>query len=223
MGAYPSRRRRRTRGAYLAACGAAAIALTAAACSSGSSGTNGAAAPTGGTPVSGGTATYALPPSTTPNYIFPLAGRTYFSVSNLSQFQFLMYRPLYWFGQNGQCALNNSLSLADPPVYSSDGKSVTITLKGWKWSDGTQITARDVQFWQNLVHCQQGQLGRLLARRVSRQRHQHHDQPDQPAADHLQPHPGVRLVLLHLQRAEPDHPAPPARLGQGARRPAQSG
>ena len=38
-----------------------------------------------------------------------------------------------------------------PAVYSSDGKSVTITLKGWKWSDGTQITARDIQFWQNLV------------------------------------------------------------------------
>ena len=47
--------------------------------------------------------------------------------------------------------MNNSLSLADPPVYSADGKSVTITLKGWKWSDGTQITARDIQFWQNLV------------------------------------------------------------------------
>ena len=36
-------------------------------------------------------------------------------------------------------------------MYSADGKSVTITLKGWKWSDGTQITARDIQFWQNLV------------------------------------------------------------------------
>src|SRR5689334_14488333 len=83
MGAYPARRRRRNRGAYLAACGAVAIAVTAAACSSSNNGTTGGAAtPTGGTPVSGGTATYALPPSTTPNYIFPFTSSAYFSVVN---------------------------------------------------------------------------------------------------------------------------------------------
>jgi peptide/nickel transport system substrate-binding protein len=97
------------------------------------------------------TATFAEGPGSQPNYIFPLAALQYFSVANLSQFQELMYRPLYWFGTNGQVQLNSSLSLADAPVYSSDGKSVTMTLKGWKWSDGTQITARDIQFWQNLV------------------------------------------------------------------------
>jgi peptide/nickel transport system substrate-binding protein len=125
-----------------AAIGLGAIAL--AACGSSSTGNTG---PT----VTKTTATFAEPPGAQPNYIFPLAALQYFSVSNLSQFQFLMYRPLYWFGQNGSVALNNSLSLADPPVYSADGKSITITLKGWKWSDGTQITARDIQFWQNLV------------------------------------------------------------------------
>jgi len=97
------------------------------------------------------TATFAELPGSQPNYIFPLASLAYFSVANLTQFQYLMYRPLYWFGDNGQVQLNSSLSLADPPVYSADGRSVTLTLKGWKWSDGTQITARDIQFWQNLV------------------------------------------------------------------------
>ncbi len=124
-----------------AAIGLGAIVL--AACGSSSTST--------GPKVTKTTATFAEGPGAQPNYIFPLASLQYFSVSNLSQFQFLLYRPLYWFGQNGQVALNDSLSLADPPVYSSDGKSITITLKGWKWSDGTQITARDVQFWQNLV------------------------------------------------------------------------
>ena len=52
---------------------------------------------------SGGTATYALPPSNTPNYIFPFASSTYFSVVNSEDFQYLMYRPLYWFG-NGASA-----------------------------------------------------------------------------------------------------------------------
>ena len=117
MGVFPSGRRRRARVALAAACGAAAIAVTAAACgSSGSSGT-GASGSSGGTPVSGGTATFALPPSTTPNYIFPFTSSTFFSVVNAEDFQYLMYRPLYWFGNGASPTLNTSLSLADTPVY----------------------------------------------------------------------------------------------------------
>ena len=111
----------------------------------------GSSSTTTGPAVTKTTATFAEPPGAQPNYIFPLASLAYFSVTNLSQFQFLMYRPLYWFGTSGQVLLNTSLSLAETPVYSADGKSVTLTLKGWKWSDGTQITARDIQFWQNMV------------------------------------------------------------------------
>jgi peptide/nickel transport system substrate-binding protein len=111
----------------------------------------GSTSTTTGPAVTKTTATFAEPPGAQPNYIFPLASLAYFSVTNLSQFQYLMYRPLYWFGTNGQVQLNTSLSLAQTPVYSADGKSVTLTLKGWKWSDGTQITARDIQFWQNMV------------------------------------------------------------------------
>jgi peptide/nickel transport system substrate-binding protein len=105
----------------------------------------------GGSTASKTTASFAELPGSAPNYIFPLAKLQYFSVANLTQFQFLMYRPLYWFGNNGQVALNESLSLANKPQFSADGKSVTITLKDYKWSDGTPVTARDVQFWQNLV------------------------------------------------------------------------
>ena len=96
-------------------------------------------------------ATFAEQPGAIPNYIFPLASSQFYSAANVFQFQYLMYRPLYSFGTNGQVQLNNALSLAYPPVYSNDGKSVTMTLKGWKWSDGVPITARDIQFWQNLV------------------------------------------------------------------------
>ena len=150
MGVFPSRRRRRNRGAYLVACGAAAIAVTAAACSSGNSGTSGnAATPTGGTPVSGGTATYALPPSTTPNYIFPFTSSAYFSVVNAEDFQYLMYRPLYWFGNGASPTLNTSLSLADAPAY--NGNNVTITMKGWKWSNGETVNAQDVVFWIHML------------------------------------------------------------------------
>jgi peptide/nickel transport system substrate-binding protein len=101
--------------------------------------------------LTGGTATFAEAPNARPNYIFPLTSAAYFSATNVSQFQVLMYRPLYWFGEAGQVALNSNLSLAGDPVYSADGKTVTIKLKGWRWSDGTVITSRDVEFWMNLL------------------------------------------------------------------------
>ena len=151
MGVFPSTRRRRARGLLAAACGAAAIALTAAACSSSGSSSNAGAAvatPTG-TPVAGGTATFALPPSTVPNYIFPFDSSTYFSVTNSEDFQYLLYRPLYWFGNGSSPTLNASLSVADPPVY--NGNKVTITMKDWKWSNGTPVTAQNVLFWIHMM------------------------------------------------------------------------
>jgi peptide/nickel transport system substrate-binding protein len=150
MGVFPSTRRRRVRGLAAVACGAAAIALTAAACSSGGSSSNGGAAATPtGTPVTGGTATFALPPSTVPNYIFPFDSSTYFSVTNSEDFQYLLYRPLYWFGNGSSPTLNASLSVANPPVYS--GNKVTINMKNWKWSNGTPVTAQNVLFWIHMM------------------------------------------------------------------------
>jgi peptide/nickel transport system substrate-binding protein len=149
MGSVPSRRRRRTRGAFAATCGLAAVAVAAAACSSSTSGTGNQPGTTGGTPVAGGTAVFALPPSTTPNYIFPFTSSSYFSVVNAEDFQYLMYRPLYWFGNGASPTLNSSLSLADAPVYS--GNNVTITLKDWKWSNGETIDAQDVVFWIHML------------------------------------------------------------------------
>jgi peptide/nickel transport system substrate-binding protein len=39
-------------------------------------------------------------------------------------------------------------------VYSPDGKTVTITMKGWKWSDGEPVDARDVVFWLNMLEAE---------------------------------------------------------------------
>jgi peptide/nickel transport system substrate-binding protein len=150
MGAIPGKHKRPRRGRKaLAAGGAAAVMLTAAACGSSSSAGSSGSGSSGGTKVQGGTATYALPPSTVPNYIFPFQSSTYFSVANAEYFQYLMYRPLYWFGNGASPTLNTKLSLANAPVY--DGNKVTITMKNWKWSNGEAITAQDVVFWIHMM------------------------------------------------------------------------
>ena len=117
----------------------------------GTGGTAGAATgiPTGGTKVSGGTVRWALPPTATPNYIFPFESSAYISVINASNFANLMYRPLYWFGSGSQPLLNPSLSLANTPTWS--GNTATITLKHYTWSDGTPVTTADVMFWINML------------------------------------------------------------------------
>lgn len=97
------------------------------------------------------TASFAEEPGLPPNYILPLAGAANFTAPNVSQFQPLLYRPLYWFGSNGKVTVDTALSLGNPPQFASDGKSVTITLKHFEWSDGQAVTTRDVEFWQNLV------------------------------------------------------------------------
>lgn len=70
-------------------------------------GCSGHPTPSTGQPVQGGVATFAEPANTTPNYIFPFMSTEYFSVTTISDLQYLMYRPLYWFGDNGQPVLND--------------------------------------------------------------------------------------------------------------------
>ncbi|MBV9725875.1 MAG: ABC transporter substrate-binding protein, partial [Gammaproteobacteria bacterium] len=105
------------------------------------------------------TATLAELPGGTPNYIFPMAAAQYFTTSNSDWFTNLMWRPMYWYGDNGTVRLNDSLSLANEPKYSSDGLTVTITLKNYRWSDGTKLTTRDVTFWINLLRADKASWG----------------------------------------------------------------
>jgi peptide/nickel transport system substrate-binding protein len=97
------------------------------------------------------TVTFAELPAAPPEYISPLAGSAWFSVTNLSDFSQIMYRPLFWFGTNGQPKFNAALSIANSPTWSNNNQTVTITMKHWVWSNGAPITARDVVFWMNLL------------------------------------------------------------------------
>jgi peptide/nickel transport system substrate-binding protein len=133
-----------------AAAGALSLGVLAACSNSSSSNSSGSAATTSGTPENGGTATFAELPGTNPNYIFPFTNSSYISVSNTDLFQYLMYRPLYWYGNGASPTLNTALSLANAPVWSSDGKTATITLKHYMWSNGQPVTAQNVMFWLNM-------------------------------------------------------------------------
>lgn len=137
----------RLRGSRLRAAfgGALAFALATTACATAGQGSSGG----GNTPVAGGVVTYALPANTTPNYIFPFLSGAYFSQVNENQLQYLMYRPLYWYGEGKLPYLNEQLSLAYPPVY--HGQTVTIRLKSYKWSNNEPVDANDVLFWMHMM------------------------------------------------------------------------
>lgn len=129
---------------------AAIVVLTLAACG-GSGSSSGSNTNSSGTAVKGGTAYFAEGTQAAPNYIFPFAPLQYFSTTNFQDFINLMYRPLYWFGKGAGPDLNLSLSLANAPQYSNGGKTIKMTLKNYKWSNGEAVTAQDVLFWMNLM------------------------------------------------------------------------
>jgi len=128
---------------------AAAVALVLAACSSGG-------APAGsssqGTPTKGGTATVGIISGQQPNWIWPFVPIANESVPNGQDFEQILYRPLYMFGNNGDSVtVDYPLSPANAPVYTDGGKTVTVNLKGWKWSNGETVDAQDVAFWLNMM------------------------------------------------------------------------
>jgi peptide/nickel transport system substrate-binding protein len=153
------RNRRRTRLARVAVAGAAAVlAVGIAACSSSSSPSGGSTSPSASSTAAaapGGTATVGLPAGVTLNYIWPYIPLSDANEYNTEQFQELMYRPLYMFGNNGNSvSVNYPLSPANAPVYTDGGKTVTINMKGWKWSDGEAVDASDVVFWLNMMNAE---------------------------------------------------------------------
>lgn len=154
-------RMRLSRAAWAGAAALLAVGLAACTGSSGLSNSNAssaASASAAAAAVSGGTARVALPPDVTLSWIWPYVPVADANEYNVEGFQMLLYRPLYMFGDDAQSvAVNYPLSVADAPVYSDGGKTVTITMKGWKWSDGETVDASDVIFWLNLMQAEPGQ------------------------------------------------------------------
>ena len=92
---------------------------------------------------------FAEIPAGSPNYIFPETSTANQSLYNNSQFINLMW-PLMYLPTPNEPTLDYAHSMANPPVWNSTDTEVTVTLKPYKWSDGTPVTARDVVFYINL-------------------------------------------------------------------------
>ncbi len=122
----------------------AAVALLA-----GAGGSALAAAPRTSSPH--GVATFANSPTNYPTYILPIMSAAHESNVNLYELCQLLWRPLYWFGSNGSYTVNYKLSVGQAPVFSNGGRTVTVTLNHYTWSDGQPVTNRDVQFWMNEI------------------------------------------------------------------------
>lgn len=87
----------------------------------------------------------------TPNFIFPFVTGANNAEANLN-LQYQMWPTLYTISTPKNVnAINRTLSLADPPVYSDGNTQVSVTLKPYKWSDGAPLTARDVIFFMNIL------------------------------------------------------------------------
>ncbi len=137
----------------------------------------------------------------------PVHGRVYNgddSVYNVNDFQYQLYRPLYWFGTGATPYLNPALSLADPPIYR--GHQVVIRLKqNYKWSNGEPVDAQDVVFWMNMMIAE-GSTGAFWSPKGLPS-----DVTNVRAASKYVvtmdiTTPQFSRVVVHQQRAQPDHP-----------------
>ena len=125
--------------------------------------------------------------------------------------------PLYWFGENGQAQVNYALSVGKPPVYSNGGKTVTISLNPqYKWSNGTPVTTRDIQFYINVLTASDKEYPQNWIGYSASGFPFNVTSIEYESADEVQHHvqQGVQPILAVVQRAQPDLPVPHLRMGQ---------
>ncbi|HEY2696378.1 MAG TPA: ABC transporter substrate-binding protein [Pseudonocardiaceae bacterium] len=136
------------------ALGAAALGVAAlvTACGGGSS--------SSGTATTGGVLNYAEVAGASPNYIFPFIDPADTSTNNTIQFEYLMYRPLYWQGTATSADVDYNKSLAQKPTY--NGNQVVVNLKNYSWSNGEKVDATDVMFFMNMLAVEKAKYGQYV-------------------------------------------------------------
>jgi peptide/nickel transport system substrate-binding protein len=113
--------------------------------------------------ITGGAATWACQPGFPPAVIFPFTPAERYGIRSLQEFQMLMYRPLYWLGRDGGVKADFELSIGREPEWDQDGRTVTIRVKPWKWSNGETVCADNVMFWMNMLTRKAAKFGGYAA------------------------------------------------------------
>lgn len=103
-----------------------------------------------GRPLSGGVARVGELSGSQPTAIFPIPTPTENDSENTS-FRREMYTPLFLYGANDSVTLDSADSVEQSTSWSPNGRTVVVTLKKWKWSDGETTTAQDAAFFLNLL------------------------------------------------------------------------
>ncbi len=190
-----------SRSVTLLAVGAVAAAMGLAACSkapssgsvSSTSGAFGEVPAAVGTPHAG-TLTWAEAPGTAPTWIFPVTPGANFSTGTINTFQYLMWRPLYWYGDGVHPVVVPSMSLADPPVYANGDTTVTVHMKtNYRWSDGQPVTAKDALFYLDMVRAAVQESGANWGSYTP-----HVGIPDQVVSASA---PNATTLVIHLNKA----------------------
>jgi peptide/nickel transport system substrate-binding protein len=108
--------------------------------------------PAAGTPSgTAGSITYAIAPGEVPNWILPVPTMAANSVYNIFNFEWQMWPPMYYTPKGSTLTVDSSLSVANAPVWSHSHKTMTITVKPWKWSDGQRVSSKDLLFTFDVI------------------------------------------------------------------------
>ncbi len=102
-----------------------------------------------------GSVTFAEIVGESPDYFFPMNTASHWTVGYEPWASYLMWSPLYIWGKDGKAEFNETRSVGETPVFSTNSAGdtvVTITLKKRYWSTGKPVTTRDVEFWMNLFY-----------------------------------------------------------------------
>jgi len=143
--------------------GSLALGLVGVAASSSSASQTGHSACAPGATSANCTVNVAWGPGTFATNIFPFYSGSNFSVSNISDLQELLYRPLYWYGKGTSIAEVNALSPGNAPTFPTS-HSVTFTIKpGWTYTNHAgakeQLNAQSVIFFLNMYKAEPHEFG----------------------------------------------------------------
>jgi peptide/nickel transport system substrate-binding protein len=98
-----------------------------------------------------GTLKVAMLGGSPPTWILPVTTAAANSIYDVQYFGYQMYRPLYWMENGDEQAETPSMSLAAEPVWSNGDKTVSVTMKDYKWSNGQPVTSQDVEFFYDIM------------------------------------------------------------------------